>query len=571
MPGCPFFFRRVIACFLALVFARPVVATAQSSGPTGTARVTVLLVADDDGVPVKRTSVSLQGTIFTPRQSGAPAGEPERVRRDGVTNDAGRVTFASLPEAAAYLVITRPQAGFVTPTHLESFAVKAGEAVTRVVRLARTGAIAGRVIDESGEPLVRVSVRALQKESGNGRPGLAGLGDGGRTDERGEFRIFGLPPGRYYLLAISPIGGLVPPSGRDAGAGYVPTLYPEASTVDRAALVVVMPGRDTAVPDFTLLNGDVSRVTVRALAAAGVPLTSQAGRVSLVPQRRELSEAVRGGILGRDGSFTIDGVPPGDYYLIAWNLPPGGEEEGVVVPVSVGNGESSIEVKTNRGATLSGRIVREGPEVPGGPGRLLTLPAPGGMTTIPTAIHRRADVESRDDSGAFRITGARGAVVLVWSGPGLLRSVRSGGREMLGVPFTLSGSERIDDLEVVVTTDVGGVSGRVTDANGEAVEADVFAFPENPRAWSSLFARSARSAAPGAAARTGTPGLQSDVLPGQFRFFPLAPGRYLVAARRTGPGGTAAPDTDLLAQIAPSATLVTVAAGETVSVDLKVR
>ena len=179
------------------------------------------------------------------------------------------------------------------------------------------------------------------------------------------------------------------------------------------------------------------------------------------------------------------------------------------------------------------------------------------------------------------------------SGVGVVKSIHQGAKDLLGVPLELSGTEQIDDIEIVLTTETGALTGTVTTAGGQlAAGAWVLVFPDDPKRWSQPFvtvtrtmtasAATASSPAPGAGATpsttagvavppsTGGPGGDTRPRgPGQFMVPRLLPGRYLVATLGD-PGDTyPSPDPELLASLRPKASTVTVVAGELASVQLK--
>jgi hypothetical protein len=70
-----------------------------------------------------------------------------------------------------------------------------------VIRLSRTSVLAGRVIDGHGEPVPGSLVQVLQYGSAGAQRKMLRPVTGTTTDDRGEYRVFGLLPGRYYLVA----------------------------------------------------------------------------------------------------------------------------------------------------------------------------------------------------------------------------------------------------------------------------------------------------------------------------------------------------------------------------------
>ena len=105
--------------------------------------------------------------------------------------------------------------------------VLAGQLLDRIdMTLPRAGAITGRVFDEFGDPAATVFVRALRQRYVDGRreltplaEGIEGLASGGAdiTDDLGQFRIYGLSPGDYFVSAL-----FSPPGEAATAVGYPP-------------------------------------------------------------------------------------------------------------------------------------------------------------------------------------------------------------------------------------------------------------------------------------------------------------------------------------------------------------
>ena len=76
-----------------------------------------------------------------------------------------------------------------------------GETLSQVdFKLIRGGIIEGRVLDSDGEPMASVGVMLERFMTQEGKRNLRPMG-GGSTDDRGQFRIFGIAPGKYYVSA----------------------------------------------------------------------------------------------------------------------------------------------------------------------------------------------------------------------------------------------------------------------------------------------------------------------------------------------------------------------------------
>src|SRR2546427_285432 len=68
-------------------------------------------------------------------------------------------------------------------------------------RLPRGSVIAGTIVDEVGDPMPGVTVRVMRYQYLQGDRRLTPAG-GGQTDDKGQFRVWGLMPGEYYVNGI---------------------------------------------------------------------------------------------------------------------------------------------------------------------------------------------------------------------------------------------------------------------------------------------------------------------------------------------------------------------------------
>lgn len=127
------------------------------------------------------------------------------------------------------------------------------------------GAIAGRVLDEDGDPLQGAGIQVLKFSYATGARQLIPVG-GVTSNDHGEYRAYGLSAGRYFLLATlrgaplsHPIeaGALVP----EVLDPYAALYYPGVLDLASASEINLPPGGELADIDFRLQR--VSAVTVR--------------------------------------------------------------------------------------------------------------------------------------------------------------------------------------------------------------------------------------------------------------------------------------------------------------------
>ena len=208
------------------------------------ARIGGRVVAADTGKP-------LRGAVVTVVDTRA-ANPTERQGRWLATDANGRWEFQDLAPGRYTLSVSKSgylkieygqQRPFERGKTLE---VSAGQILDKLdLTLPRASAITGRVFDEFGDAAAAVMVRALRHRYVDGRRQLTPLsegievlanGGGDITDDLGQFRIYGLAPGDYYVSA------LYSPPGESAGrTGYPPTYYPGTASAAEARRITRAP------------------------------------------------------------------------------------------------------------------------------------------------------------------------------------------------------------------------------------------------------------------------------------------------------------------------------------------
>jgi len=251
------------------------------------------VLEDRTGRPLARAQVRL-----APARTGGGSGGAS-----ALSDRSGRFSFPSLT-AGAY-ILSASRAGFAdsrygrtspassgTPIALDTESVFFAE-----VRMKRLGSISGVVWDENQVGLPQISVYAYRASK---PPRVAGSGT---TDDRGVFRVPGLPAGRYYVRTGA--------RSLDDGTGLLPTFFPQAAPLQEARVVDVELDHDTPDINISPLFGRLGRLEGSVAAPqfgnqpiqATVTLFSDTGRSSVYVDPR--------------GEFQVDQLAPGIYELLA--------------------------------------------------------------------------------------------------------------------------------------------------------------------------------------------------------------------------------------------------------------
>ena len=363
--------------------------------------------------------------------------------------------------------------------------VAAGQTVNGiVVRLTPAAAVSGRVMDEDGDPLPRANVSAYQSQWGNGRNELAVRGSVG-TDDLGQYRIFGLQPGKYFLAATLPnySHSLAGTGDGTSGAStteqtYVPTYYPGTTDPGSAQAIELRPGDDIGSIEFSVLPVKAVQLRGRLVnGVAGIPI--QGGCVNLQPQ----GGSNDWGGLARyactedaQGDFIIHGIVPGSYSLVAnFNQQSHPMSARLAVQVDEG-GADGVIVDLLPSVEVAGHVRFEG-ESPVKPENLW-------LTLVPVDLPEIGGAGSQPSSdGSFKIPDvAQGVYRVRLNGWGdlYLKSATLGGRENADESFTVNRDTPSSTLEVVLSARAGHIEGTVVDDQKKPVANAFVVFVPDP-------------------------------------------------------------------------------------------
>jgi hypothetical protein len=549
----------------------------------GTGKLRGRVVAIDTGAVVRRAQVRISG--------------PDIGSKTALTDAQGRYEFKDLP--AGRFNVSVSKSGFVTMQFGQNRPFEPGRPIDLVeaqvlekvdVALPRGSVLAGRVVDEFGEPVAEASVMAMRMQYTGGRRRLVPSGRNGTSNDLGQFRLYGLPPGEYYVSASLRSmdamvmdmmgGGAGGPTGSNQNAGYAATYYPGTSSPADAQRVAVGVGQELNSVDIQLQPVRLARITGTAVGSDGKPMAG--AMVMLMPAMREAFVPLGTSRTNNDGQFTVSGVAPGEYSLQVQSLagimsaaneamavfsvsterpaapqPPAQEREFAVATVSVaGEDIAGMVIVGTRGAKASGRITFAGGVAPEGVSTIRLMAGPTDDSAGP-AMAAFGNSVVKDD-GTFTMNGLIGGRMFrVTNAPKgwVLQSVTVNGEDVTDKGMEFKPGEDISDISVELTNKTTSITGSVTDDKGQSQKAyTVVVFAESQARWTLPGNRWISSARP-----------DQD---GRFKFGHLPPGAYYAIAVEYVAQGEWS-DPEWLARAAKKATRFTLDEGVAKTLDLK--
>jgi hypothetical protein len=526
------------------------------------------------GTATIRGQVSAGGTGAAVRRAQVRAMSMEG-RGGGVTSTDGNGLFEIKDLPAGRYVLTVTKSGFAqtqfgqrrpgdpgTPIELAD-----GQTADKVsVVLARGAVIAGTVVDDGGDPIAGAQVAAVRYQYISGTRRLVPApseGSSDRTDDRGGFRLYGLPPGDYYVSATNPTNRFMPPGATNTEQdGFAPTYYPGTANVAEATRITVRAGQEMSGANFAFIVARMARVRGRALNSRGDPV---AGAMAMLtpaePFGGMMMMNMSNAMIAGDGTFNFANVSPGRYNL---NIRPAGMQnanaEFAVMPITVGNDDiDNLTVTTNVGATVRGVVMTDdGSAPPFRPEQVQVFAQP----MEPTTVFVQPVQNRMNDDYSFEMTGLfdRRRFSALAGTPGAasgwyLKSVIYDGQDITDTGLEFAPNRTYEGLTILFSRKATDLSGALTDDRGKpVVDATVVIFPASRDRWTYL-SRYIRTTRPDTN--------------GRFSLKGMPPGDdYLIIAVQNLEQGQAS-DPEFLARARDMATPFSLSEGETRAVDLK--
>jgi Carboxypeptidase regulatory-like domain len=525
----------------------------QTPAAPGTAILRGHVFAADTGQPLRKAQVRITANDI-------------RENRMASTNENGAYEFKEV--RAGRYTVTASKGSYVNMSYGQQRATDIAkpleileqQTVERVdLMLPRGAIITGRVVDEFGEPAPEIQVATERYQVIQGQRRLFPAGRNVTTNDIGEFRLFGIPPGQYYLSATwRNIGGFNPNGSPSERTAYVPIYFPGTMNASEAQRITVSAGQQIDDLVMVLKPIKASRVSGTATGTDGKPLTPA---MIMVMQSNVGFGSMMGGAQVRpDGTFTVNGLAPGTYTLRAQRMGPTAEgpETAAATVTVTGDDLADVHLVAAKPSTLTGRVIVD-PAAASALPRSIMLRAFAasfsGIPPPPPPPARLADdltFEMKSTPGVMRLmlaSGGFGAPPEGWS----IRSVRVNGVDVTDAGIEFKPNEDISGVEVELTNKVTTVSGTVKTSRGElAKDYTAVVFAQDKEKW------------------IGNSRYQSAGRPdqdGRFKITGLPPGEYyVVAVDRLEPGQSG--DPDFLERARSRAVSLTLREGETKTLEL---
>jgi hypothetical protein len=448
-------------------FGRPIARQSKDSkSPTGSISGRVTL----NGKPVPRIPVIVTRNAFDADDKPVAKTTTDQDGRFRITNvPAGSFNLSAF--APAFVLDDRTSWG----QEGKRMTISPGEAIEGVdVSLRRGGVITGTVSDSAGQSVVEEGVTLTMVDEQGGQRSFDPMSwQNVQTDDRGVYRIFGVPEG-HYIVSVGE-----PPNQRSASVGrgntyYPMTFHPGVTDASKAAIIELASGAEFTGVDIVL--GRVAKAYTASGrivdAETGKPVPNVSYGYGILHDGRGISMmGWSGNRSDAQGNFRLDGIPPNHYaaFIIKDS---DSEYYSEITSFDVTDADvSGVEIKVRRGSSISGVAVIEG--------------LPGGDFAEKLAeIRIRAFIQSTElgapflspskiaADGSFRITGLRaGKVKLYISGDPVARGfaltrVERDGVEQRDGSFDIAAGEQVSGVRVTLAFGTAVIRGQLKITGG---------------------------------------------------------------------------------------------------------
>ncbi|HEY2168339.1 MAG TPA: carboxypeptidase-like regulatory domain-containing protein [Candidatus Angelobacter sp.] len=487
---------------------------AQTVSPQTAAVISGTVLQSDMRSPLKNAQVTATRGARPENFDEVEGGSAENRKFSTKTDEKGHFEFADLLPGTYY--VRASHVGMVMKSALgrEGILVtlEAGKPQTMNLVLLPGAVITGRILNADGEPMQHVAVGTMRYiYTIRGRI-LAPTGNTAETDDKGEYRLFGLQPGSYVIAAdprrigfaegsdvvVGPESGAA--RGKASSMAYMATYYPNETSFQQATPIVLKPGDETQA-NFSLTPISVHNIsgTITGLPAAKASDKEEERYCFVIAMREGSPTPVGTAAVGKDSSFKISSVSAGKYKIVA--MQPRNESGGYgYKEITVGSSDvTGVVIPMN--SAVNGQItgmVRTDGEAKLDYTKLFVVLAP-------QTANQQADQDSAGDYGSMFRSGGGYAevqkdgsfkmdvpsspngyqVVLSAQGSGFedwfTNKVLIGGKDVLDSGFKAAEAQR-GPMEIIISNKGATLEGNATDPQQKPFSnAEVIAIPSDPK------------------------------------------------------------------------------------------
>jgi hypothetical protein len=452
---------RFLVLSLAFLLAHSAYAQKSSKPPKEeTCSVSGIVIKMADSAPLRKAHLILR-SVEDPNRTVA-----------AVTNSDGRFALKDIEPGPYRLNVTR--VGFVADEYGRRkpdapgaiLTLHAGQDLKDLqFRLIPARVISGKIYDDDGEPLPGVQVGAVRQVYSQGKR-TRSAATSVSTNDLGEYRLFGLSPGRYFVSSVyarwSREGSEDDPNDAQ-NEGYAKLYYPGTPDPAKAGPITIKAGEEASSIDILMRKVPVHQVRGNVYNQ----VTHKPGvgvMVVMVPKTtgNEWDFGVPTTVQKTDGSFVIPEVLPGSYTLASFWF-----DDGISYvnrqAVDVGNADvEGIAMTVVPGMNISGHVVWEGQPALD-KDELQIMPKP---VDVPFGVRGQARV-ARDNSFTLKGLGegTYRAEVMGMSKDCYIKDMYYGESSVIKDGFTVTRGEA-GALGIVISSRGARVQGTVMDSDG---------------------------------------------------------------------------------------------------------
>jgi hypothetical protein len=578
--------------------------------PVGTATISGTVIASDSGLPLKGARVAVKGHAIGSAARPIAQSDDTELRRIVETDASGTFSFPRMPAGVFQVTVESNTRQYLDVNYgerrpggqAEFMRLADEQKVDLRILLMRPAVITGRVVGPHGAPLTQIHVAAVHYDTSNGFRHLyeAMSAD---TDDRGIYRLFGLDPGSYFVVAkpdvedlfddfsfssysdaphierairsatvvnparpgMPPTIAFQPPPDQDfdmAPSGFLPTYAPSAMSPDDATVVTVAGNEERTGVDIAARAIPTSIVRVEVT-------TPVDPRTRISAWLLNDDRSIQGGMscmVETCGSFRFQDVPPGTYTILAilsasYGQPPLADEQKLwgQTRVTVG-GEPVVRINLSLQAprSISGIVAFDMSQRPDLTKRVLTVRAQPAADTRSLSLPNGPLQAKVTADGRFTIAGVpAGRYYLYIDGPYHVKSAEVGRQDTLDFPLDFPGDRDLTDAVLTITDKRTELNGTLTDSSGQpALGYSILVAPTDSRYWCR-----------GSSRRFDTVPVELD---GRFSVARLPSGSYQLAVVADPEPGWSG-DPEFLRAIARTSVMVIIPDGGKVTQNLRVK